>query len=310
MNSVKYSIIIPHYNTPDLLERCVSSIPLSDDYQVIIVDDNSPNSKDYFEKYDFLKRKNITLILTTEGLGSGHARNVGIKKAIGKWIIFSDADDYFIPNLSTILDKYYNLEADIVFLGAKCVMADDTSKISPRGKVNRIKRYVQDKDLLKLAYMYTEPWGKIYRNEYIKNNDFLFDETPVCNDQFFSIQTQFSTNKICVYDDPIYVYLSRPGSLSFGQKDSLEKKFIRFNVSVRVLNYIQSKGYKVFPSPTTYFLLRAKNLSEFSYYLKTLHKNKISVIREIFTAIKRAIYVQKQKIRNIKTSDEIKIKKI
>lgn len=41
----KYSIIIPHYNIPELLQRCLDSIPERDDVQVIVVDDNSDSSK-------------------------------------------------------------------------------------------------------------------------------------------------------------------------------------------------------------------------------------------------------------------------
>ena len=37
---MNYSIIIPHHNTPDLLQRLLHSIPQRDDLEVIIVDDN------------------------------------------------------------------------------------------------------------------------------------------------------------------------------------------------------------------------------------------------------------------------------
>ncbi len=41
-----YSIIIPHYNIPKLLLRCVKSIPERDDVQIIVVDDCSPENVD------------------------------------------------------------------------------------------------------------------------------------------------------------------------------------------------------------------------------------------------------------------------
>ena len=47
MSNIKYSIIIPHYNTPELLLRCVTSIPERNDIQIIVVDDNSPDAIDY-----------------------------------------------------------------------------------------------------------------------------------------------------------------------------------------------------------------------------------------------------------------------
>jgi glycosyltransferase involved in cell wall biosynthesis len=45
MNQPFVSIIIPHYNIPDLLKRSLKSISVSEDIQVIMVDDNSPRLK-------------------------------------------------------------------------------------------------------------------------------------------------------------------------------------------------------------------------------------------------------------------------
>ena len=49
---VNYSIIIPHKNSADLLQYCLNSIPLRDDIQVIVVDDNSDaNSFALFSRF-------------------------------------------------------------------------------------------------------------------------------------------------------------------------------------------------------------------------------------------------------------------
>ena len=48
---INYSIIIPHKNIPNLLQRCLDSIPNREDVQIIVVDDNSdPNIVD-FDKF-------------------------------------------------------------------------------------------------------------------------------------------------------------------------------------------------------------------------------------------------------------------
>lgn len=47
MDSPSFSIIIPHYDIPDLLMRCLKSIPVSEDIQVIVVDDNSSDADTY-----------------------------------------------------------------------------------------------------------------------------------------------------------------------------------------------------------------------------------------------------------------------
>ena len=56
---INYSIIIPHKNIPNLLQRCLDSIPNREDVQIIVVDDNSdPNIVD-FDKFPGL---NLSLI--------------------------------------------------------------------------------------------------------------------------------------------------------------------------------------------------------------------------------------------------------
>ena len=90
-----YSIIIPHHNTPDLLSRCLQSIPQREDIQVIVVDDNS--DAQYIDDVQAAcdTHPNTRCFLTTEGRGAGFARNKALKQVNSKWVIFSDADDYF-----------------------------------------------------------------------------------------------------------------------------------------------------------------------------------------------------------------------
>ena len=49
--SYHYSIIIPHKNTPRLLERCLCSIPTWDEIQIIIIDDNSNSESVDFSSF-------------------------------------------------------------------------------------------------------------------------------------------------------------------------------------------------------------------------------------------------------------------
>ena len=98
--NINYSFIIPHKNCPDLLQRCVDSIPERDDVQIIVVDDNSDSNK----KPALKERKNLQIILldAAQSKGAGRARNVGLEHAKGKWLVFSDSDDFFVNNLSDL----------------------------------------------------------------------------------------------------------------------------------------------------------------------------------------------------------------
>ena len=63
-----FSIIIPHKEIPDLLMRCLKSIPITRDIQVIVVDDNSADADTYLERYPELSRPYLEFIRTTKGM--------------------------------------------------------------------------------------------------------------------------------------------------------------------------------------------------------------------------------------------------
>ena len=110
-----YSFIIPHKNCPDLLQRCVDSIPERDDVQVIVVDDKSDEGKKPALKH----RKNLQVIFldVSQSKGAGRARNVGLEHAKGKWLLFADADDYYVEGFINILDHYIDGYNDVVYFG-------------------------------------------------------------------------------------------------------------------------------------------------------------------------------------------------
>ena len=118
---INYSIIIPHKNIPDLLQICLDSIPVRDDIEIIVVDDNRDD--DIVSKSDLpgLERSDCKVIFTKEGKGAGYARNVGLDNANGKWVLFADADDYFVDDFIAKIDQYKDSDFDIVFFRVNAV---------------------------------------------------------------------------------------------------------------------------------------------------------------------------------------------
>ena len=92
---INYSFIIPHKNAPELLRRCIASIPQREDVQIIVVDDNSEK-----EKKPVVERENVMIVEidSKDSKGAGHARNIGLSQAKGKWILF--AANFFICSSS------------------------------------------------------------------------------------------------------------------------------------------------------------------------------------------------------------------
>ena len=94
-----YSFIIPHHNCPNLLYRLLDTIPQREDIEIIVVDDNSDA-----DKVPLINRNDVQLFLipASESKGAGHARNIGLDHAKGKWLLFADSDDYYEKNVISV----------------------------------------------------------------------------------------------------------------------------------------------------------------------------------------------------------------
>jgi glycosyltransferase involved in cell wall biosynthesis len=96
---MKLSIIIPVYRTEATLNRCVESVLNQnlDDFEVILVDDGSPDNCPQMCDDWAAKDAHIRVIHKPNG-GLSNARNAGLDKAQGDYITFVDSDDYIAAN--------------------------------------------------------------------------------------------------------------------------------------------------------------------------------------------------------------------
>lgn len=120
MENIKFSIIIPAYNSEKFIEECLNSI-FSQTYkniEVIVVDDcSTDNTVKVIEKYEQLK-----VFSTKINSRQGTARNIGLENCTGDYILFVDSDDslYDSEVLSKIANKINNCNyPDIIYLGLK-----------------------------------------------------------------------------------------------------------------------------------------------------------------------------------------------
>ena len=92
------SIITPVFNSSKFLEETIGSVlnQTFTDWEWMITDDKSTdNSVEIIQK---INDSRIQLILSDKNGGAGHARNLSLKQASGRFITFLDADDFWEPN--------------------------------------------------------------------------------------------------------------------------------------------------------------------------------------------------------------------
>lgn len=140
------SVIIPFYNEKFYFEECIQSV-LDQTYkniEIIIINDGSKS--EFLQILEEVKNKNPDKVLLyhKENGGVSSARNLGIKKAIGKYISFIDADDAWLPNkiehqINKIKSKNIN------FIHGAYLILDQNQKL--KGKF--IPKNINYSDLIK-----------------------------------------------------------------------------------------------------------------------------------------------------------------
>lgn len=219
MGEINYSFIIPHKNTPILLNRCLDSIPQRDDIEIVVVDDNSDQSM-----LPCVKRDDVRIIFLSneESNGAGNARNVGLSHVSGGWIIFSDADDYFVTGFLGILDKYLNSDYDVVYHPAVSVDSDTLEALPRLLAIHNMyfNEYNGDKiSTDQIKYRLHSPWWKMVKREFVESFGIQFETVPKGNDVFFTYQVGYLARKVAIEKEPIYVHTYYKYGISFGKKD-------------------------------------------------------------------------------------------
>lgn len=167
----KLSIVVPVYNVEAYIRECLDSVVRSEgDFEVIVVDDCSPDNSARIAE-EFVERdQRVRLIRSEANVGLGPARNIGLDEAGGDYVMFLDSDDSLLPgSIGAIIGRAETSGADIVIFdyqrtywnntATRNVLATSTFHNS-RGVTTLSKR----PDLLRLLNV---AWNKAYRRDFL-----------------------------------------------------------------------------------------------------------------------------------------------
>ena len=120
------SVIIVNWNTKKLLEDCLASIfkfTKNLDFEVIVVDNSSSDGSQKMVQNKFPK---VKLIQNKDNLGFAKANNIGIKLAIGKYILLLNSDTYLIENSLQKLVEFAVKQENLGVLAPQLLNSDET----------------------------------------------------------------------------------------------------------------------------------------------------------------------------------------
>ena len=221
---MKYSVIIPVYNVEKYINRCLKSILSQryNDLEIILIDNGSTDRSGSICVIYANEYANIS-VYHIENHGVASARNFGLSKARGEFIYFVDSDDYLVGNLFAEFEDKLTPDLDLFVFSyynsfeQEMTETKRTKKILPyNGSYDKYDFSKIFKDLFLSDMLYTV-WNKIYRREFLLENNLSFEQYELGEDVRFNLDVYREVNKICLSQDSYYVYvIGRKGSAMSG----------------------------------------------------------------------------------------------
>ena len=249
--SKDFSVIIPHRNSLSYLTRLLDSIPLSDQIEVILVD-NSPVP---ITRERVSSRRPFTLLHSDPSRGAGGARNEGIDYAQGRWLLFADADDFYTEQAFHQFQSNVDSQADLIFFSVDAIF-QDTGQHSVRGDMftELVQDFLSGKtDEYQLRLNYSSPWAKMVSHALVDRHRLRFDEVPACNDKFFSMLCGYYAKTIAAVDAVVYMVTVTQGSLT--QRTEFTVVYSRLLVNLRFNQFLRQHHLSAYQSSVMNWLL-------------------------------------------------------
>lgn len=211
------SIVIPCYNCEKTIEKCLKSIKVCEniDKEILLIDDGSSDNTG-----KIIKRLNSEIddlkYFRNSNHGVSFTRNFGIKKSLGKYIVFIDSDDYLERDFfDKMLDNIK--DCDISICNYKYVYSNKIDDNLIHLESDRMSM-MQFRNVFWMFFngeLINPPWNKIYNNTIINKYEIRFSEAlDLGEDLLFNLEYLRYCNKISFINEPLYNYVIGTQTLS------------------------------------------------------------------------------------------------
>ena len=238
--NVKVSIIVPVYNVERYIKKCLDSLVCQtlNNIEIIVVNDGSPDNSELIINEYAQKYSNIRYFKKENG-GVGSARNFGLSKAIGKYILFVDSDDYIDI---TMAEKMYNSavinNSDMVI----CNINDLNEK------TGNIVRYFNNTvgvtnvyDNKALMLNRPAPWNKLYRKELFDDPEFRYVSNKWYEDLRLTTKLYLKCKTISFVEENLYYYLIRENSIM--NNKNISRNYEIIEAFEDIINYFKKNNF-------------------------------------------------------------------
>ena len=217
--AIKLSIIVPVYNVEEYIRPCVESIfkqGLDEStYEVILVNDGTKdNSFGVIE--DIVNSHSNILIVEQKNQGLSAARNTGMTKASGDYILFLDSDDLLIENtLGKLTAALSSSSPDILYAGFVKMTNEEIDTRKMVAQEECICRETTGRKGFLEDYNAREcyAWRAFYKRTFLEEKHLRFIPGIYFEDVPFTTECHLVAGKCIRTDYTFYIYRQRPGSI-------------------------------------------------------------------------------------------------
>ncbi|MCI8926285.1 MAG: glycosyltransferase [Lachnospiraceae bacterium] len=221
---IKISVVIPTYKRPDYLERLLKSIGNNIEFinDVVIVDDCSPNIKEYKAMLqDFQDKFNITFIHNSENRGAPYCRNLGISLAKEEYIALTDDDDEWCDGKVEAQIQKISDNVGLIYTWARSI--NDKNEIKDEYCLTKEGNIVEE--LLKKNMI---PSSSVIVNKQAVEKVGGFDvRQPSCQDWDMWLRIAKAGYDVACVEDFLLIY-HKASRDSIGKSQGAKKGYYRF----------------------------------------------------------------------------------
>lgn len=213
----KISIVVPIYKVEAYLNHCVQSLvnQTYKDIEIILVDDGSPDSCprmcDEWERKD-----DRIIVIHKDNGGLSDARNAGIARSTGEYLMFVDSDDYIEPDsCEAFMRIAEKTDADIIVGN----VVQETSKgfvHMDRTNLEEGRLYLNT-EYIKLAIRarewYAPAWSALYKRSVFERNHLQYVKGLLHEDMEMLPRVFFAAQTVSFLNKEFYHYVIRKGSI-------------------------------------------------------------------------------------------------
>lgn len=233
------SIIVPVYNVEEYIRPCMESIfqqGLDEDcFEVIIVNDGT---KDHSMEViqDIIEQHKNIIVLNQENQGLSVARNNGIAKAKGEYILMPDSDDLLIENsLKPLLEKAIETKVDLIVADFRVMTNEEIGSAYNYSQKQETELNFTEKTGIQLFLEDLNPiqsfvWRVLYKREFLQKSHISFFPCITYQDRPFIHECYLRANKCLKASHLLYIY--RKGHSTAASFALTEKKAKDYCMSI------------------------------------------------------------------------------